>query len=81
MPLKSYSQVCEIDPTNTPASVQPDGTIANCPVSPKWVLNNEIQNFDYQQATGFWTASFTTIIFLYFSSKGISSLLGMVKRA
>lgn len=81
MTLKTYSQVCVIDPSNTQTSVQPDGSIANCPVTPKWVLNNDVQNFDYTQATGFWTAAFTTIIFLYFSSKGIASVLGMVKRS
>jgi hypothetical protein len=81
MTLKNYSQVCPIDPSNSTSTVQPDGTIATCPVTPKWVLNNDVQNFDINQALGFWTAAFTTIIFLYFSSKGIASILGMVKRA
>jgi hypothetical protein len=81
MTLKAYSQVCEIDPSNLINAVQPDGTIANCPVPPKWVLNESVQNFDIQQALGFWTTAFTTVIFLYFSTKGIAMLLNLVKRS
>jgi len=77
MTLQAYTQVCEVDPTNTALNVQPNGTISNCPVSPVWQLDTQAQNFDLTQAVGFWGAAFGSVLFLYFSVKGI----GMVYKA
>jgi hypothetical protein len=79
MTLKAYSQVCNIDPTNTTASVQPDGSIASCPVTPSWVLNDQIQNFDITQGVGFWTVGFTSVMFFYLIAKGVGTVLRLAK--
>jgi hypothetical protein len=43
-------------------------------------IDSVASSFDYTQAFGFWGVAFTSVVGLYFASKGIGTVLSFIRR-